>query len=53
LLIQEISSSSQTAGGNSEFEGSFGPDSGWLGREYDSSHLIEGPFSLPLNLAQQ
>ena len=44
---------SQTAGGNSEFEESFGLDSRLQGRGYDSTQLIEGPFSLPLNLAQQ
>jgi hypothetical protein len=49
-MILRTLSSSQIAGGNSEFEESFGLGSGWLGREYDSTHLIEGPFSLPLNL---
>jgi hypothetical protein len=53
LLILETLSSSQIAGGNYEFEESFSPGSGWLGREYDSTQMIEGQFSLPLNLAQQ
>jgi hypothetical protein len=53
LLILETLTSSLIAGGKSEFEESFGPSSKWLGRKYDSTQLIEGQFSLPLNLAQQ
>jgi len=53
LLILETLSSSQIAGGNSEFEESFAKGSRWLGREYNSTRLIEELFSLPLIIAQE
>jgi hypothetical protein len=54
LLILESLSFSQIEGESCEFEESFGQGFEWQSRDYDSTpHMIDGHFSLPLNLAER